>query len=449
MHKGPLTLVDLFAGCGGLSLGFEGAGFEPILVSELNDSARATYLANRTGAGASARVVRDVVPGTVESEFDLEHQLLSVGDVGMLDEQFLNAMQSASTRLPRGSIDVVAGGPPCQGFSGIGHRRTHQVERHEIPSNHLYGQMIRIIRGLRPKAFVFENVQGLLSARWSAAGAKGQVWSDIRAAFAESLGHEYRIAWERIEARWYGVPQHRPRVILVGVRKEYARHLPLGGDLAFAAGLLPRPDGLFLPPGLSDVIGDLCDPQWNPGRQLARTETYPSEAYSPYQLEMRTERSGTMVRQRGTELLEQDYSRHSPRVVERFQALLDNDRGTLARLQTKKFAQRALRPTWGPQGPSITVTSLPDDYVHYAQPRSLTVRECARLQGFPDWYVFRGPRTTGGERRAGNPSQGNWTREVPKYTQIGNAVPVKLAQVVASHLRTLIDRTVSARRPPS
>ena len=104
-------------------------------------------------------------------------------------------------------------------------------------------------------------------------------------------------------------------------------------------------------------------------------------------------------------------------------------------LKTNKFAQRLLFPEWldKKNGPNITVTSLPDDFVHYEQPRILTVREWARLQTFPDWYVFRGPRTTGGRRRAGTPSKDNWDREVPRYTQIGNAVPVRLAFALGNH----------------
>jgi DNA (cytosine-5)-methyltransferase 1 len=89
-------------------------------------------------------------------------------------------------------------------------------------------------------------------------------------------------------------------------------------------------------------------------------------------------------------------------------------------------------------GPTITATSLADDFVHFEQPRTLSVREWARLQCFPDWYQFSGPRTTGGVRRAGNPSMGIWDREVPKYTQIGNAVPVRLARAIGEHLRDLL-----------
>jgi DNA (cytosine-5)-methyltransferase 1 len=81
---------------------------------------------------------------------------------------------------------------------------------------------------------------------------------------------------------------------------------------------------------------------------------------------------------------------------------------------------------------------MPDDYVHFQQPRVLTVREWARLQTFPDWYVFAGKRTTGGRRRAGDPEAGQWTRDVPKYTQIGNAVPVELARAIGEHLKKLI-----------
>ena len=120
--------------------------------------------------------------------------------------------------------------------------------------------------------------------------------------------------------------------------------------------------------------------------------------------------------------------------------MLDNHGEIPADMVTKKFAQRVLPAHWGPSGPSITATSLPDDYVHYALPRVPTVREWARLQTFPDWYEFSGRRTTGGRRRAGDPSTGDWSRDLPKYTQIGNAVPVALGRAVGAHLRSLLSQ---------
>ena len=104
-----------------------------------------------------------------------------------------------------------------------------------------------------------------------------------------------------------------------------------------------------------------------------------------------------------------------------------------------QYAERVIPKKWNSSGPNITATSLPDDFVHYSQPRSLTVREWARLQMFPDWYEFSGKRTTGGRRRAGDPSREDWTRETPKYTQIGNAVPVKLAEEIGKHLQGIIN----------
>jgi len=93
---------------------------------------------------------------------------------------------------------------------------------------------------------------------------------------------------------------------------------------------------------------------------------------------------------------------------------------------------------WNGGGPNITATSLPEDYVHYSQARALTVREWARLQTFPDHYIFKGSRTTGGRRRAGDPSKGIWDRDVPKYTQIGNAVPVQLAYQVGKRFAEIL-----------
>ena len=103
-----------------------------------------------------------------------------------------------------------------------------------------------------------------------------------------------------------------------------------------------------------------------------------------------------------------------------------------------KFSQRPLPERWDENGPNITITGGTEDLIHFSQPRTLTVREWARLQGFPDWYQFAGSRTTGGRRRAGDPEKGDWTRDLPKYTQIGNAVPVKLASFLGMHLKELI-----------
>ena len=100
------------------------------------------------------------------------------------------------------------------------------------------------------------------------------------------------------------------------------------------------------------------------------------------------------------------------------------------KIRSKKFSQKVLPATWKVTKPNFTVTSMPDDVLHYSLPRTLTVREWAGLQGFPDDYRFHGKRTTGGVRRAGNPKEGNFQRELPKYTQIGNAVPVQVAEKI-------------------
>jgi DNA (cytosine-5)-methyltransferase 1 len=115
--------------------------------------------------------------------------------------------------------------------------------------------------------------------------------------------------------------------------------------------------------------------------------------------------------------------------------MIDNNGAIKDEHRTNKFAQRLLPRTWDDGGPNITITSLPDDYVHHTQPRILTVREWARLQTFPDWYQFFGKRTTGGIRRAGNPREKDFERELPKYTQIGNAVPVVVAKNIANYFK--------------
>ncbi len=287
--------------------------------------------------------------------------------------------------------------------------------------------MAYLINRLNPKIFLFENVRGLLSARWNSSGNKGEIWDDVRKTF-DSLKN-YETSWELVKAKDYGVPQNRPRVLFVGLRNDVRFNL---NHSETADGFLPDPSGI--PPDPIDILSDLIDPNY---MKTFRTNKYLKPARSEFQIMMR--KNGKKTLQKGQILTDQEYANHSEKVVEKFNYMINNDGNIPNHLKTKKFAQRLIPKKWGEDGPNITATSLPDDYVHYSQPRILTVREWARLQMFPDWYRFYGKKTTGGSRRAGNPRENNFDRELPKYTQIGNAVPVGLAKKVGQHFIKLFN----------
>jgi len=416
--KGRFTCIDLFAGCGGLSLGLESAGFRPLLFSEISPHAAETYIANRTGS--------NIVP---------------VGDIHHLTDLDLRLLKTYWNYQGISDVDLVCGGPPCQGFSGIGHRRTFNLDKKDILSNHLFKEMVRVIRVVRPKIFLFENVRGLLNSRWQPSGKRGEIFQAVLADF-KSLG-EYQVRWDLLHAKDYGVPQNRPRVIMVGIREDVLRTMPqlkLSIEIPDASGVesgfIPRPVGV--PPSIPELLSDLEDPAYPAG---SSSPVYLSEPQSFIQTRLRTRRDGRILTT-GDPVTEQEYSDHSKDIRAKFSHMISCDGEIPASFRTKKFAQRVLPKVWGPDGPNITATSLPDDYVHYSQPRSPTVREWARLQTFPDWYVFKGPRTTGGRRRAGDPDLGLWQRDVPKYTQIGNAVPVMLAEAIGRHLAGLLNRYI-------
>ena len=408
-----LTLIDLFAGCGGLSLGLEAAGFRPVFVNELDRDAMETYLGNRRAENPNL---------DADKAYDIFGVTRQPGELDALVRRL---------RDERGirDLDLVVGGPPCQGYSGIGHRRTFTgIPKVEIPSNHLYRDMAQFVSAFRPKLFLFENVKGLLSGRWTPDGDKGEIFADVLRSFEAIPGYDVR--FELVQAKAYGVPQNRPRVLLVGVRRDLGWRPEPGKP---ADGLLPSPAGVA--PDPEDLLGDLVDPDF--GSKDATTE-YPSDAVTEAQAWFRLDPASGLVAPLGAALSEHEYSHHGSRIVAKFRYMLAHGGQIRPEDQTKKFAQRVIPARWGPTGPSITATSLPDDYVHFSQPRILTVREWARLQTFPDWYRFAGKRTTGGRRRAGDPSAGDWSRELPKYTQIGNAVPVWLARAVGKHLRSLL-----------
>ena len=420
------VFVDLFAGCGGLSLGLEQAGFSPILFSEINRDASATFIANRQEPGlANCADVADL------TDDNLHHLLSQWNEAGIRD------------------VDLVCGGPPCQGYSGIGIRRTFNLEKKDVPSNFLFNQMVRIISFLNPKAFLFENVQGLLTSRWTKHGKPGEVFRDVLTTLCSIQGYDVR--WQLVWAKSYGVPQNRPRVLVVGIRNDILTGVPpvaldesgLPKQTAVDDGFLPA--GALTPPDPADLFSDLVDNEY---LRKKATETYPTDPWNIFQTMLRTRPDGRVL-MKGDRLTEQEYSRHSDRVRQKFMHMIGNRGEILPEYRTKKFSQRVIPRRWGPGGPNITATSLPDDYVHFEQPRILTVREWARLQTFPDWYTFVGARTTGGRRRAGDPHNGIWEREVPKYTQIGNAVPVLMAKAIGDHLRRMLLSGAQASSPPA
>jgi len=415
-----LYMVDLFAGCGGLSLGMEQAGFLPVFVNELNADALRTYIVNRVQINPLLR--------------DPAFHINDVKEM-VLDPRYIpNLKRRLRTKfgIHSGEIDLLVGGPPCQGYSGIGHRRSYSVDKEQLPSNVLYQDMAAVVHRLNPRIFVFENVRGLMFAKWNASGRKGEIWEHVQETF-ESL-KDYRTAFSLVYAKDYGVPQNRPRILLVGLHKSVRVSGETSEKDAVKRGFLPRPSG-ERPPGLHDLLGDLVDPNYQNGSATTR---YPGAAITPIQKALRCAREGDQVAPKGAQLLEQQYSKHGPRIVAKFKAMHQSGGAVPAEFMTKKFSQRLLKPDWGEDGPSITATSMPDDYVHFHDPRTLTVREWARLQLFPDWYQFSGKRTTGGIGRAGNPREGLFDREAPKYTQIGNAVPVGLAKRVGVHLAKIL-----------
>jgi DNA (cytosine-5)-methyltransferase 1 len=401
------TFIDLFAGCGGLSLGLENAGFEPLYVNELNKDAMESYLMNRRSRHPHLDKFKS---------YDIKDAIQN-------EEIF--------SRLSKNNVDLVCGGPPCQGFSRIGIRRSYSVEKKHLPSNHLFEDMAEFVRRVKPKVFIFENVEGLLKSKWTAGGSRGEIFDDIKWTF-ENKTEGYDVRYKLLHAKDYGVPQRRPRVIVIGVRDGLIT-AKSDSDDAVEAGFLPEPCNNY--PNLIDVLSDLVDEKFEYG---GKTTKYPHSVQSDFQKYLRTKPDGTIAK-KGDALTDHEYSNHSERVRRKFQAMINNDGIIPEEFQTKKFAQRLLQKEWGDKGPSITVTSLPDDFVHFSQARALSVREWARIQTFPDWYRFAGKRTTGGIRRAGNPRANIFDREVPKYTQIGNAVPVKLAEAIGQHLKNLLD----------
>ena len=413
MGKTKFTVIDLFAAPGGLSLGFEMAGFEVLAGVDIDPVGMKTWKFNFPRAEAIVRDIRRVESG----------ELMRIA----------------------GEVDVIAGGPPCQGFSTVGRVKIASLVREgkwnhlkvahpgfiDDPRNELYREFMRVVRDLKPLFVVMENVLGMMNYR------NGETVREIIGNF-EMLG--YRAKAKVLNAADYGVPQIRKRIIFVATRIKNAQIRfpePMYSGMDDEKPALPAyldegdPKKDFLRPYMTvrEAIGDLPDPV--PGRSgLADFPlSYDKPPLSEYQRFMREWGGGPPDGKIHNHIARQ----HSDRDVWTFQMLKEGQcwrdlPDEIRRLygyrddifQDKIKRLRGDRPSW-----TITAHLHKDGYmyIHPAQPRSITVREAARLQGFPDRFIFMGSRTD-------------------QFKQVGNSVPPLMAQAVALEIRKVLEEAL-------
>ncbi|MDO5555688.1 MAG: DNA cytosine methyltransferase [Clostridia bacterium] len=369
-----MKIIDLFAGCGGLSLGFELEGFKIPLAIEKDEWASETYKRNHP--------YTKVITGDITQIVDLENIL-------------------GKNNLP---IDGIIGGPPCQGFSLSGNRDKND------PRNSLFMEFVRFVKYYTPKFFVMENVTGILSMKTK----DNQNVKDLILQEYNNAGYNVKIC--KLNAAEYGVPQSRLRIVFIGIRK----------DIIFdQMNLGPKPF-LFKDKQITieQAIMDLPQICSGEGAEKLEYKNMPQNDYQKW------------VRKNSCAIYNHISMRHTKRLIERFknitfgQSVADVEkchqqrkRGDVSKISGKIYSQNNMRPF--PNKPSPTIpASFQSNFIHPYLNRNFTAREGARLQSFPDTYIFYGKRTTM-----------SWEKNLSQYQQIGNAVPPLLAKAIAKNIK--------------
>ena len=382
--------VDLFAGCGGLSLGLHNAGWKGLFAVEKSPDAFSTLKYNLIEK---------------KNHFTWPEWLpqtnADINDLLANYKKQLNGLQD--------KVDLIVGGPPCQGFSTAGRRKENDVR------NGLIKSYLKFILLVRPKLIFFENVKGF-TLKFEKNKSKGRAYSHYVLKELKSLGYE--VEGRMIDFSKFGIPQKRTRFILVGIRKDIAEKNSIKPSIFFSDMIQNKKQflankGLPQNPNLGSAISDLLKKNGSvetPDRKNFMSGVY-SLPKSKYQKFLRAELVGTTIPN------SHSFPKHKAEIENRFKYFLkkQNSNKSISHNAKEKFQinKHTIIPL-SANLPTPTITTLPDDYVHYCEPRILTVREYARIQSFPDWFEFKGKYTTGGKQR---------TKEVPRYTQIGNAIP--------------------------
>lgn len=340
-------MIDLFAGVGGLSLGFENCGFEVVLANEYDASIAEAYIRNRN------------------------HPRMIVNDITRLPIE--------ETFAPlRGMVDLVVGGPPCQGFSQKGQRKTIKD-----PRNFLFKYFVDVVATVQPKYFVMENVPNLLTAEG------GYFKNEIISLFS-ALG--YVLTSDVLCAADYGVPQYRRRAFVIGKRTT-------GEGVKFPKKVAERVT-------IWDAISDLAYLKSGEGEEI---QEYITSVQSDYQ---------KLMRKDSCRLFNHVATNHSKTALERLKMI--PPKGGKEYLPEEHLTKSIYSGTWcrmDADDASVTITTRFDTpssgrFTHPFLHRAITVREAARIQSFPDSFHFFGTKTS-------------------QMKQVGNAVPPLLAQAIA------------------
>ncbi len=412
-----LNYLDLFAGAGGLSEGFIRAGFNPIAHVEM-DAAACFTLKTRMAyhwlkENNELDQYADYLAGSISRKefYDLvpEEVIKSVINAEINEETLQDIFDQIESLVQTKEINLIIGGPPCQAYSVVGRARSPNGMKGD-KRNDLYIFYAEFLEKYEPKYFVFENVPGLLSAT----DEDNNSYLELM----KNLFHEYGYETElkTLNAKDYGIPQSRKRIVIVGKKEDPIEYYP-------------EPDKEELDGTVADIFSDL--PAINAGEGNIRTcEIVPYEGHLLYDLNIRNDdipitfHQARFNNERDLEI----YSIAVTRWKEKKTPLKYNK--LPKRLQTHQNKHTFLNRFKVVEGDSpyshTIVAHIAMDGHYYIHPdieqnRSLTPREAARLQTFPDDYYF--------ESSKGKPYR------TPAYRQIGNAVPVLLAQKIANKLK--------------
>lgn len=409
------VFIDLFAGAGGLSEGFVNNGFYPVayVENETNPSltlkTRMAYhhLKDKNRPGDYYNYLKgDLSRGDLYSRIP-EDVLNTVINLDINEGNLKKIFERIDTnleRLGRNQVDAIVGGPPCQAYSVIGRARD-QYKMKKDPRNYLYRMYAEFLKYFQPEIFVFENVPGLLSA------GKGELFKDVKKQFDRA---GYKIDWDHLNAHDFGVLQNRRRIILIGWKKclnlEYPEfNTERNGHL------------------VKEVLDDL--PPLEPGIPPENKEYVapPTEYLKNYGL-----RNGkdvlTLHRARIPNERDREIYRRAIKLWKDKKKRLkytDLPKKYRTHKNTKSFLDRFKVVADDLPYSHTVVSHIAKDGHYYIHPdinqlRSLSIREAARLQSFPDNYYFEGSRTS-------------------RFSQVGNAVPPLMAEKISCKIERMLE----------